>query len=67
MPKCDFSKVVKQLYGNRTSVWLFSYKLVAYFQNTFSWQHLWVAASEFYMNNKFHTIKIFSENIMVLA
>ena len=35
MPKCDFNKVAKQLYWNRTSAWLFSCKLAAYFQNTF--------------------------------
>ena len=34
MPKCDFNKVAKQLYWNHTSAWVFSYKFVAYFQNT---------------------------------
>ena len=29
-----------------TSVWLFSCKFAAYFQNTFFIEHLWVAASE---------------------
>ena len=43
-PKCDFTKVAKQLYWNHTSVWVFSCKF-AYFQNTFPWEHLWVAAS----------------------
>ena len=33
--KCDFIKVVKQLYWNHTSAWVFSCKLAAYFQNTF--------------------------------
>ena len=33
--KCDFNKVVKQLYWNHTSAWVLSYKLAAYFQNTF--------------------------------
>ena len=28
------------------SAWVFSCKFAAYFQNTFSWKHLWVAASE---------------------
>ena len=30
---------------NRTSTWLFSCKFAAYLQNTFSEEHLWVAAS----------------------
>ena len=46
MPKCDLNKVAKQLYLNRTSAWVFSCKFAAYFQNTFSMEHLWVAASE---------------------
>ena len=46
MPKCNFNKVAKQLYWNRTSAWVFSCKFDAYFQNTFSQEHLWVAASE---------------------
>ena len=36
MPKCDFSKVAKQLYWNRNSEWMFSCKFTAYFQNTFT-------------------------------
>ena len=36
MPKCEFNKVAKQLYWNRTSAWVFSCKFAAYFQNTFS-------------------------------
>ena len=35
IPKCDFSKVAKQLHWNRTLVWVFSCKFAAYFQNTF--------------------------------
>ena len=45
MSKCDFNKVANQLYWNRTSVWVFSCKFVAYFQNTFSLEHIWRAAS----------------------
>ena len=45
MPKCDFNVVANQLYWNHTSAWVFSCKLPAYFQNTFSWEHLWRAAS----------------------
>ena len=36
MPKCDFNKVAKQLYWNRTLAWVFSCKFAAYSQNTFS-------------------------------
>ena len=57
MPKCDLNKVVKQLYLNRTVVWVFSCKFAAYFQNTFSQEHLWMAASvrqkkEFFFNSQ---------------
>ena len=45
MPKYDFNKVANQLYWNRTSAWVFSGKFAEYFQNNFSWEHLWVAAS----------------------
>ena len=36
----------QQLYWNRTSAWVFSCKFAAYFQNTFSKEHFWTAASE---------------------
>ena len=42
MPKCDFNKVAEQ-----TSAWMFSCKFVTYFQNIFSLEHLWMAASEY--------------------
>ena len=45
-PKCDFNKVVKQLYRNHTSTCLFFWKFTVYFQNTFSLEHLWRTASE---------------------
>ena len=35
MPKCDLSKVAKQLYRNQTSAWVFFRKFAAHFQNTF--------------------------------
>ena len=35
MQKCDFNKVAKQLHWTHTSVWVFSFKFAAYFQNTF--------------------------------
>ena len=46
MPKCGFNRVVLQLYWNHSSAWLFSRKFAAYFQNTFSLEHVWRAASE---------------------
>ena len=48
MPKCDFNKVAKQLYWNRTLAWVFSCKFASYFQ-----EHLWVAASENSWRGKF--------------
>ena len=45
MTNFDFNKVAKQLYWNRASAWVFSCKCAAYFQNTFSYEHLWVAVS----------------------
>ena len=48
MPKCDFNKLAKQLYWNRTSAWVFSWKLAAYFQNTFLDGCFWV----YYMTEK---------------
>ena len=47
MPTSDFNKVAEQVYWNRTSAWMFSCKFAAYFQNVFSKEHVWVAASEF--------------------
>ena len=48
MPRCDFNKVALQLYWfwNRASAWVFSCKFAAYFQNIFSKEHHWMAASE---------------------
>ena len=45
MPKCNFNKVALQLYRNHTSARMFSCKFTSYFQNTFSLEHLWRAAS----------------------
>ena len=45
MPKCGFNKVALQLYWNHTLAWMFSSKFAAYFQNTFSQEHLWTTAS----------------------
>ena len=43
--KCNFDKVAKQLYWNRTSTSVFSCKFVTYFQITFSEKDRWMAAS----------------------
>ena len=45
MAKRDFNKVALQLYFNHTWSWVISYQFAAYFQNTFSKEHLWRAAS----------------------
>ena len=45
MPKCDFNKVALELYWNRTSAWMVSCSFTSYFQNNFSQEHLWIAAS----------------------
>ena len=45
IPKYDFNKVVKQLYWNHSSTWVFSCKLSAYNQNIFSSEHPWRTAS----------------------
>ena len=44
MPKYDFNKAAKQLYWNRTSACVFFCRFAAYFQKTFSQEHLRVAA-----------------------
>ena len=45
MLKCDFNEVALELYLNCTSAWVFSCKFATYFQNTFSYKHIWMAAS----------------------
>ena len=65
-PRCDFNKVAKQLYSNHTywnhtSAWVFSCKFAAYFQITFSEEHLWVAASAYSKTLKL----IGSDNILI--
>ena len=47
MPMCDLNKAALQLYWSRTSAWQFPCKFAAYFQNTFSEEHLWMVASDF--------------------
>ena len=60
MPKCDFNKVAK--------AWVFSCKFAAYFQNSFSQEHLWVAASvilfNIYLDDIFCMILIFATFLM---
>ena len=48
MPEWDFNKIAKELYWNHTSEWVFSCKFAEYFQNTFSKEHPWRAASQFW-------------------
>ena len=47
MPMCTSNKVTLQLYWNHFSAWLFSCKFAAYFQNIFSQEYLWTAASDY--------------------
>ena len=42
--KCGMYETL-QIYWNNTLGWTFSCKFAAYFQNTFSKEHLWMAAS----------------------
>ena len=49
MSICDFNKVALQLYYNPTLAWVFSCNFAAYFQKTFSQEHLWVAVSVLYL------------------
>ena len=45
MTKCDFNKIALELYRSHTSAWIFSCKFAAFFQNTFSLELFWTAAS----------------------
>ena len=47
---CAIKRISLQLYWNHTSTWVFSYKFAAYFQKTFSKEHLWTAALN-YLND----------------
>ena len=69
MLKCDFNKVAKQLYWNRTSAWVFSCKFAAYFQNTFSQEHLWVAAFEWnvFKSKGLHLIHLKIDELWYIA
>ena len=46
-----------QLYWNHTSAWVFSRKFAAYFQNNFSYEYLWAAASD-YFNSEMLNLQI---------
>ena len=46
MPKCDFSKVAMQLSWNHILACVLSCKFIAYFQNTFSYEHLRMITSD---------------------
>ena len=61
MPKCDFNKAAKQLHWNHTSACVFSCKSAAHFQNAFSYERPWMAASEDLIKLNFYSfIKMFS-------
>ena len=60
MQKCYFNNVVKQLYWNHASAWVFSCKFAAYFKNTFSSEHLWTAGSDFRDTN--FVLQVISES-----
>ena len=59
MPKSNFNEVATQLYWNRSSAWLFSFKFAAYCQNIFSQEHIWRAASEISLNYAWKTDTFF--------
>ena len=61
MPNCDFNRVALQLYWNHTSVWVFSCKFAAYFQNIFPYEHLCRATSVFRILSGIYEI-FFCEN-----
>ena len=66
---CRSAILIKlQLYWNRTSAWVFC-KFASYFQNTFSQEHLWVAASENRLrpNLKMHLNKYDFRNLKMVA
>ena len=41
---------VISIHKNHISVWVFSCKFAAYFQNIFSWEHLWLVAFQVFIN-----------------
>ena len=68
MPKCDFNIVAKQHYWNHTPAWVFSCKFAACFQNTFSEEQIWVAASAFCVNfMEIHSFRKSSETLRKLC
>ena len=67
MPKCDFNKVAKKLYWNRTSALVFSCKFAEYFQNIFLLEQLWKAACGMTtVSSKFETVELKSFYIWVV-
>ena len=51
MPKNYFNKVAFQLHRNHTPARVFSYKFAGYFQNSFSDEYVWRAASGHLLEN----------------
>ena len=45
LSNCDFNKAVLNICWNHTSAWVSSWVFAAYFQITFSYEHLWRAVS----------------------
>ena len=62
--KCNFNKVAMQLYWNHTSARVFSCKFAAYFQNTFSEEHLWAAAFELTAAFELKIFKFYARNVV---
>ena len=62
LPNSDFNKVVKELYWNQTSAWVFSFEFVTYFRNTFLSEHLRRVASEV-CTNEIKWLKLYWRNL----
>ena len=58
-PEAATQRCSLQLYWNHTSTCVFSCKFAAYFQKTFSQEHLWVAAFENLTFQIYHTLNYF--------
>ena len=56
--KCEFRKVVNQLYWNHTSAWVFSCKFAAYLQNSCFDEHLWGKTSASFYSTCLQNISI---------
>ena len=59
--RSEISIVAEQLYWNHTSAWVFSCKVAAYFENTFSNEKLWVVASDQW---NWHKVKVVGKELI---